>query len=89
MQKQLDQIKKISQEDPKLFIDIVDNLVAVIDLLLGIKDMPEVEAKFKHSIELARAEYLLDGELERKGKLAETMLALVFNIVSLGVAFKK
>jgi len=40
MQNQLDQIKKISQEDPKLFIDIVDNLVAVIDLLLGIKDSP-------------------------------------------------
>lgn len=89
MKIEVEELKKISVEDPKLFINIVDNLVAIIDLLLGIKEMPEVEAKFKHSIELARAEYLLDYELETKGKLAQRMLDLIFSIAELGIAFKK
>lgn len=88
MKLQVDELKKIAAEDPVLFIGVVDNVIAIIDLLLGIKDMPEVETKFKHSIELAKAEYLLDAELERKGALAERIVSLIFDIAKIGVAFK-
>ena len=85
MKATVDQLKKLAQEDPKVFIDVIDNMVAIIDLLLGLKEVPEVEAKFKHSKELYRAECLLDADLDRKGKLAEKMIALIFEVAQFAI----